>query len=123
MAPTRSNHRARLNNSHQIDDGESSQGSTHDRKHPDRQGERFGVRGNSRHDEREQPLQSHDDHAGPQPERFARRTFVGFGGGHLDPSAVTSGVATPAMPRKFCLARMRHSQYNMTAIGNSTATA
>ena len=51
-------------------DSESSQGSTHDREHPDRQGEQFGVRGDSRHDEREQPLQSHDDHAGPQPERL-----------------------------------------------------
>ena len=105
------------------DDGESSQGSAHDREHPDRQGEQFGVRRNLRHDEHEQPLQSHDDHAGPQPERSPRQSFVVIGGGHWDPSAVTSGAAARTMPRMVRLARTRQSQYNMTAIGSSTATA
>ena len=62
MAPKRSDQAARLKNTHHRTIASAAEESPKQRKEQ-------GVGHDNRDDKPEQPLQDHDDHAGPEPER------------------------------------------------------
>ena len=71
----RSDHGARLNNSHQMTTASPPRTPPRTASSPIGSENSSASGAIERHAEREQPLQHHDDHAGPQPERFARQSL------------------------------------------------